>query len=123
MADAPVPFAAHGDDLDFEILLSFAADRFDIVADEADGAGAEDRDAFRLEDGIGLSDGLSQLFLCTKDDVGLLDVRTQTVARVAIPALFRLHEIAARPPGEVGAADGAMGDVQDIFDRTEDHSF
>ena len=122
MADAPVSFATHGDDLDLEILLRLLADRFDIVADEADGAGAEDCDALRLEYGVSLSDGCRQLFLCTKDDVGLLDIRAQTVARVAVPALFRLHEIAARSPGEVGAADGAVGDVQDIFDRTEDNS-
>ena len=62
-------------------------------------------------------------FLCTKDNTGLLDVLAQAVACIAIPALFRTHEIAACTPGEVSATDGTVGDVRDIFDRSEDHSF
>ena len=59
LADAAVAFATHGDDLDLQIIFGFLADRFDIVADEPDGAGAEDRYAFGLEDGIGFPYGRS----------------------------------------------------------------
>ncbi len=121
LRNAPVAFAAYWDNLDFEVLFCLATDRFYIVAYEADGAGAKDRDALRLEDGIGLPDSCSQLLLGAKDYVRLLDVCTQAVARITLSALILAHQVAARSPGEVGAADGAVGDVQDVFDRPENH--
>src|SRR5690606_33956813 len=121
LRNAPVAFAAYWDNLDFEVLFCLATDRFYIVAYEADGAGAKDRDAFRLEDGIGLPGSCSQLLLGAKDYVRLLHVCTQAVARIALSALILAHQVAARSPGEVGAADGAVGDVQDVVARPENH--
>jgi hypothetical protein len=74
LGDAAVALASHRDDLDPEVGFGFLADRLDIVSDQADGAGAEDRDALGLEDGIGLSYGSGQLLLGSKDYVRLLDV-------------------------------------------------
>jgi len=121
LGDALVAFAGEAEDVDPKFLLGFAADGVDVVADQADRAGGVHGDGLGLEDPVGLADGGGQFLLTAEDDLLLHHVGRHGVLEI-VDRLTWLHpgEIAARGPRVVGAADGTVGDVEDVVDGADD---
>ena len=96
----------------------------DVVADEAHRAGGEDADGLGLEEVIGLLDRLPQFLLAAEDDLLILHVRGKAVGHEVM--VFRARGPGLVPAGQPGieaAADGAVGDVDDIPGGAQDHAF
>ncbi|KAF5038634.1 hypothetical protein DSECCO2_552200 [anaerobic digester metagenome] len=122
LADALVAFAAEGEDVAVpELGLHLAGHGVDVVADEAHGTGRENRDGPGVEEVVGFLDGRLQLLLAAEDDVLVLHVRGKAVGHEVLVALARrVGLVSAGQPGVEAAADGAVGDVDDVAGGPED---
>src|ERR1017187_987390 len=123
LADALVPFTTEAKDVDAELLFHVARDGVHIVADQPDRTGGENSDGLRVEQRIGLFDGGPKLLLPAKDDLLILHVGAQTISDVVgVLGGFRASLVAARQPAVEAAADGAVGDAQDVAGGADHHT-
>ena len=94
-----------------------AADGLDVVADQADDAGAVDEGRLGLVVVDQLAQGLVELGLAAEDDVLLAEVGGEAQA----VELRSRRERAADVPGVGRAADRAVDQVDGVGDGVEDH--
>ena len=122
LGDALVALAGETEDIDAEFFLGLAAHGVDVVADQADRAGGVDGNGLGFEDGVGLADCGGQFLFTAENDLLFQHVGGHRVLEVIDLAWLRPGEIAAGLPRVEGAANRAMGDVEHIVHRADDHA-
>ena len=125
LADAAETFAAHRDDgMAFELLAFLLRHRFDVVANQADGA-------FRLDGNtlvqgkqlLNFIDDLVELLVAAEDDVLLLKIGGELHGHKGVDTGGSDVIVAPCGPRILAAADGAVADVDHVLDGTPDHAF
>ncbi len=116
LTDAFVALATEAEDIAIaKFLLHLPGHRVHVVTDEAHGAGGEDADGLGFEEVIGLLHRLLQFLLAAEDNLLFLHVRGEAVGhKVMVFRVLGLGLVPAGQPGIEAAADGAMGNVDDI---------
>ncbi|KAF5033836.1 hypothetical protein DSECCO2_602530 [anaerobic digester metagenome] len=123
LGHALVAFAGVGEDGDAELFLHLPGHGVDIVADQAHRAGGEDRNGPGMEVVVGFLDGRGELLHAAEHDVVLGHVRGEGVGDVVLPVGAGIGLVAAGQPGVEAAADGAVGQVDDVARGAENHAF
>ena len=121
LGHAAETLTAHRDDRLAKVGRGLFGDRFDVVADQADGTLGLDGDA--LVEGkqlIDFLDQLGELLVAAENDVLFLEVRGEVHRGKGVHAGRADIVIAASGTGILATADGAVRNMDHVLDRPPD---
>ena len=79
LAHAAVTFATEAEHVDSQLRLHFPGYGVDVVADQPDRTGREDRDRLGMKQVVGLLDRLAELLFTAENDLFLLHVGGEAI--------------------------------------------